>query len=190
MLNEFCYAKLILNVKFSELIIFSVLLFFVITFNTASLSPPKKKIRYHCLYAFRMMRFITEKLGTDEKQNGIRSHEFIVMERRAQKGIATIKILPLILGVSANHTICQNKLDFGFMLDSSGSVGKENFERMKSFVKNLTYYYKLGLDETRISVMSFSTKPVNEILFSRDLDRNKFVATVDKIPTPFFSVCL
>ena len=189
MLNEFCYAKLILNVKFSELIIFSVLLFFVITFNTASLSPPKK-IRYHCLYAFRMMRFITEKLGTDEKQNGIGSHEFIVMERRAQKGIATIKVLPLILGVSANHTICQNKLDFSFMLDSSGSVGKENFEPMKFFVKNLTYYYKLGLDEIRISVMSFSTKPVNEILFSRDLDRNRFVAAVDKIPTPFFSVCL
>ena len=83
------------------------------------------------------------------------------MERRAQKGIATIKVLPLILGVSANDTICQNKLDFGFMLDSSGSVGKENFERTKSFVKNLTYYYKLGLDETRISVMSFSTKPIN-----------------------------
>ena len=68
------------------------------------------------------------------------------------------------------------------MVDSSGSVGKENFERMKSFVKNLTYYHKLGLDETRISVMSFSTKSVIEIFFSRDLERNKFAAAVDEIP--------
>ena len=87
MLNEFCYAKLILNVKFSELIIFSVLLFFVITLNTASLSPPPpKKIRYHCLYAFRMMRFITEKLGIDEKQNGIGSHEFIAVNSIYMEG--------------------------------------------------------------------------------------------------------
>ena len=68
------------------------------------------------------------------------------------------------------------------MLDSSGSVGKENFERMKLFVKNLTYYYKLGLDETRISVMSFSTKSVIQIFFWRDLKRNEFVAAVDEIP--------
>ena len=68
------------------------------------------------------------------------------------------------------------------MLDSSGRVGKENFERMKSFVKSLTYYYKLGLDETRISVMSFSTHSVIQILFSQDLERKQFDAAVDEIP--------
>ena len=68
------------------------------------------------------------------------------------------------------------------MLDSSGSVGKKNFERMKSFVKHLTYHYKLGLDETRISVMSFSTNSIIGIMFSRDSEWNKFVAAVDEIP--------
>ena len=66
---------------------------------------------------------------------------------------------------SENFT-CQNKLDLGFILDNSGSVGYHNFERMKNFVKDLTDYYQLGRDDTRVSVMSFADSANIHIRFS------------------------
>ncbi len=79
-------------------------------------------------------------------------------------------------------TKCQNKLDLGFILDSSGSVGQYNFERMKSFVKDLTDFYKLGSDETRVSVMSFASSANLHIAFSSYFsDKNQFDSAVDRI---------
>ena len=68
------------------------------------------------------------------------------------------------------------------MLDSSGSVGSNNFQRMKLFVKDLADYYKLGLEETRVSVMSFSDSAYIHIPFSRYFsDKNQFDSAVDEI---------
>ena len=84
--------------------------------------------------------------------------------------------------IPANLTICQNKLDLGFLLDSSGSVGYNHFKQMKSFVKDLTDYYKLGPEETRVSVMSFSNSAYIHISFSGYFsDKNEFDAAVDRI---------
>jgi collagen type VI alpha len=82
----------------------------------------------------------------------------------------------------ANLTVCANKLDLGFILDSSGSVGHNNFERMKLFVKDLTDYYKLGPDETRVSVMSFADSANIHIPFSAYFgDKSQFDSAVDRI---------
>ena len=68
------------------------------------------------------------------------------------------------------------------MLDSSGSVGYNNFQRMKLFVKDLADYYKLGLEKTRVSVMSFSDSAYIHIPFSRYFsDKNQFDSAVDEI---------
>ena len=68
------------------------------------------------------------------------------------------------------------------MLDSSGSVGYFNFQRMKLFVKNVTGYYKLGPEETRVSVMSFSNSVYIRIPFWRNFsNKNQFDSAVDRI---------
>ena len=68
------------------------------------------------------------------------------------------------------------------MLDSSRSIGYDNFQRMKLFVKDLTDYYKLGLQETRVSVMSFASSAYIHIPFSRHFsDKNQFDSAVDEI---------
>ena len=73
-------------------------------------------------------------------------------------------------------------MDFGFILDSSGSVGQHNFERMKLFVKDLTDFYKLGSEETRVSVMSFSDSANIHIAFSAYFsDKDRFDSAVDRI---------
>ncbi|XP_028394865.1 uncharacterized protein LOC114519007 [Dendronephthya gigantea] len=85
--------------------------------------------------------------------------------------------------VKGNFTRCQNKLDLGFILDSSGSVGYNNFERMKQFVKDFADFYKLGREETRISVMSFSSFANIRIRFSTYFStKSEFDNSVDRIP--------
>jgi uncharacterized protein with von Willebrand factor type A (vWA) domain len=73
-------------------------------------------------------------------------------------------------------------LDLGFILDNSGSVGFSNFERMKLFVKDLTDFYNLGPEETRVSVMSFSSSAIIHIAFSVYFsNKNQFDLAVDSI---------
>uniref|UniRef100_A0A8D0MQE5 Collagen alpha-5(VI) chain n=1 Tax=Sus scrofa TaxID=9823 RepID=A0A8D0MQE5_PIG len=60
------------------------------------------------------------------------------------------------------HSICTEKgcedmkADIMFLVDSSGSIGRENFRTMKSFMKNLLAKIQIGLDKTRIGVVQFS----------------------------------
>ena len=68
------------------------------------------------------------------------------------------------------------------MLDSSGSVGYNNFQQMKLFVKDLVDFYKLGPEETQVSVMSFSSSAYIHIPFSQVFsDKNQFDSAVDRI---------
>ena len=53
---------------------------------------------------------------------------------------------------------------------------------MKSFVKDLTDFYKLGLDETRVSVLSFSDSANIHIAFSAYFSyKSRFDSAVDRI---------
>ena len=67
---------------------------------------------------------------------------------------------------------CKRKVDLGFVLDSSGSVSIVNYQKMKTFVKDLTSYFRISRDETRVSVMSFSNDATIHIPFSRYFDDN------------------
>ena len=81
-----------------------------------------------------------------------------------------------------NFTTCQKKLDLGFILDNSGSVGRSNFERIKQFVKDLTDFYKIGREETRVSVMSYASSANIHISFSGYFsDKSQFDNAVDRI---------
>ena len=94
--------------------------------------------------------------------------------------VASSEIIFLLF--AANVTICQHKLDLGFILDNSGSVGQQNFERMKLFVKDLADFYKLGAEETRVSVMSYSDSANIHIKFSEYFsDKTRFDSAVDRI---------
>ena len=73
-------------------------------------------------------------------------------------------------------------MDLGFVLDNSGRVGCFNFQQVKLFVKDLTDYYKLGPEETRVSVMSFSSSAYIHIPFSGNFsNKTQFDSAVDRI---------
>lgn len=61
---------------------------------------------------------------------------------------------------------CTRKVDLGFLLDSSGSVERENFEKMKSFVKRLTNHFKISPNFTRVAMITYDTRVRVRFLFS------------------------
>ncbi|XP_041045239.1 collagen alpha-1(XXII) chain-like [Carcharodon carcharias] len=58
---------------------------------------------------------------------------------------------------------CKNvHYDLVFLLDTSYSVGKENFEKVRQWVANLVGTFDIGPDKTRVGVVSYSDKPHTE----------------------------
>ena len=55
-----------------------------------------------------------------------------------------------------NFAVCQTKLDLAFVVDSSGSVGSRNYQTVKESLKSMVDFYNVGLDQTRIALVSYS----------------------------------
>ncbi len=43
-----------------------------------------------------------------------------------------------------------------FVIDTSGSVGYSNFQKVQQFLKKLVDFYNIGLDQTRYGLVSYS----------------------------------
>lgn len=57
---------------------------------------------------------------------------------------------------------CTSKSDIIFVMDSSGSVGSYNFEKMKRFVHNIVSKFKIGKDNMRVSIVKYQSRPYLE----------------------------
>ena len=60
---------------------------------------------------------------------------------------------------------CKQKVDLGFILDASGSIDADEFENMKEFVNQVSSFFTVSSDHTRVSVMTFSNNPTIHIKF-------------------------
>lgn len=58
---------------------------------------------------------------------------------------------------------CNSKTDLVFLVDSSGSVGYDNFQTMKYFILNFTATVAIDDNSLRVGVVTFSTSTTNEI---------------------------
>ena len=50
-------------------------------------------------------------------------------------------------------------MDIAFIIDSSGSIGRKNWERVKRFVKALVSKLDVSNSTTRVAAISYSTNP-------------------------------
>ena len=60
-------------------------------------------------------------------------------------------------------------------------MGIDNYQKMKTFVKDLTSYFSISRDETRVSVMSFSNEAQIHISFSQYFDIVRLSLAIDDI---------
>lgn len=63
---------------------------------------------------------------------------------------------------------CKNvHYDLAFILDTSSSVGKENFEKIRQWVSNLVDSFDVAPDKTRVAVVRYSDRPTTEFNLAR-----------------------
>nr|XP_014587343.1 collagen alpha-5(VI) chain isoform X1 [Equus caballus] len=85
------------------------------------------------------------------------------------------------------HSICTEKgcedmkADIMFLVDSSGSIGPENFGKMKTFMKNLLAKIQIGPDKTQIGVVQFSTDAKEEFQLNKYFTQKEISDAIDRM---------
>ncbi|KAL7858649.1 hypothetical protein AOLI_G00187510 [Acnodon oligacanthus] len=71
-------------------------------------------------------------------------------------------------GAEGQRAGCKNvHYDLVFILDTSSSVGKENFEKIRQWVSNLVESFDVGDNKTRVAVVRYSDRPTTEFNLAR-----------------------
>jgi len=78
-------------------------------------------------------------------------------------------------------TGCQEKLDLVFALDSSGSVGEENFERFKSFVKSFLDDVDVESCQYRIGFMKYGSNALVQFHLNAYTSSEELITAIDGI---------
>ncbi|XP_045435257.1 collagen alpha-5(VI) chain isoform X2 [Pipistrellus kuhlii] len=77
---------------------------------------------------------------------------------------------------------CENmKADIMFLVDSSDSIGHENYEKMKTFMKNVTAKIQIGPDKTQIGVVQFSGYNKEEFQLNKYFTQKEISDAIDRM---------
>ena len=76
---------------------------------------------------------------------------------------------------------CRAPLDLIFLLDASGSVGKDNYVKEKEFIKIVASRYELA-STSSAAVIPFSSQATNEVRLGSMRTALSFAIAVDNIP--------
>ncbi|XP_073915491.1 collagen alpha-6(VI) chain isoform X1 [Castor canadensis] len=73
------------------------------------------------------------------------------------------------------------KADIMFLVDSSGSIGLENFGKMKIFMKNLVGKSQIGADRVQIGIVQFSHINKEEFQLNRFMTQGDIANAIDQM---------
>ncbi|PKU36381.1 hypothetical protein llap_13313 [Limosa lapponica baueri] len=73
------------------------------------------------------------------------------------------------------------KADVMFLLDSSSSIGDENFQKMKNFTRELVNIIYVGADRMQIGVVQFSHEPKEEFKLNTYSTKRDILSAIDGI---------
>lgn len=81
---------------------------------------------------------------------------------------------------------CKAAVDIAFLVDSSGSISRKNFVKMKNFLKTLVNSFDIGPDAAHFAIIAYSTKAKTMLKFS-DLRGNQItseavIKKIDSLP--------
>ncbi|GAB1606677.1 type VI, alpha, partial [Argonauta hians] len=121
-----------------------------------------------------------ESMATDN------SHIFTVTNFKALENIkrnlavktCEAQVIPTKIPITCN----QSMADIVFLLDSSGSVGASNFQKMLQFVENMVNGFDVGKDSVRIAIASFSDSPVQHFALNKYFNKSDIISAIAKLP--------
>ncbi|XP_029104338.1 collagen alpha-1(XXII) chain-like [Scleropages formosus] len=102
----------------------------------------------------------------------LKGKAFNKSEMRMEKGWRVFQVLVIVVlavfGTDAQRAGCKNvHYDLVFILDTSSSVGKENFEKVRQWVANIAESFDIGPEKTRVAVVRYSDRPTTEFNLGR-----------------------
>ena len=77
---------------------------------------------------------------------------------------------------------CSEDADLAFVVDTSGSISDESFQKQKDFVKVLASSFDPILAEHQLGLIAYSSDSQLEVSFQDKADRKEFELAVDRIP--------
>uniref|UniRef100_A0A8C5YKE6 Collagen type VI alpha 6 chain n=1 Tax=Marmota marmota marmota TaxID=9994 RepID=A0A8C5YKE6_MARMA len=83
--------------------------------------------------------------------------------------------------ICAEEACKDMKADIMFLVDSSGSIGPENFQKMKIFMKNLVSKSQIGADRVQIGVVQFSDINKEEFQLNRFTTQSDISNAIDQM---------
>ena len=62
------------------------------------------------------------------------------------------------INVSFTEKICSNpEIDMVYVIDGSGSIGDDNFKRIKDFIQQLNKRFVIGTNDVRVGIQEYSS---------------------------------
>lgn len=77
--------------------------------------------------------------------------------------------------------MCRARIDLAFVIDASGSVGRANFRRCLTFVKNMARVFTISRSYTRFAVVLYSSRPSKIFGFNRYLNQHSLLRAIGRI---------
>lgn len=77
--------------------------------------------------------------------------------------------------------VCRARIDLAFVIDASGSVGRANFRRCLTFVKNMARVFTISRSYTRFAVVLYSSRPSKIFGFNRYLNQRSLLRAIGRI---------
>ena len=76
---------------------------------------------------------------------------------------------------------CHSTIDVGFLVDSSGSIGKDDFQRECEFVKAMVSSFRVGPSSVRVGLITYSETPNLDIRFDQYATSNECRNAVQRL---------
>lgn len=76
---------------------------------------------------------------------------------------------------------CDRGVDLAFVLDTSSSVGSTNFYKMKQFAMDVVRQFDIASNQTRVSVISYSTSIYTEFFLNRYTNKASVLSHINNM---------
>ena len=79
---------------------------------------------------------------------------------------------------------CKAKLDLGFVVDGSGSVGAGNFQKQLKFLAELANAFEISKQETHVGLVVYDHNPKLEFGFDKFYDKQSVINAINQTQYP------
>ncbi|XP_029769686.1 collagen alpha-6(VI) chain-like, partial [Terrapene carolina triunguis] len=108
---------------------------------------------------------------------GSKSRTFFVQEFDSLKNIKN----EIVQGICSGEACKEMTADIMFLVDSSGSIGRENFLKMKNFMRELVNKSDISTDRVQVGVVQFSDRQKEEFQLDRYSSKSDIFSAIARM---------